>query len=53
MRADQEGKAWFWVPEGGRYGVATEVAGRVYRAEVRPRPPGEWSQVKLVRLRTR
>jgi len=50
IKADGEGKAWFRLPEAGRYRMVAQVGEKFYSAEVSPEPPGEWSQVKLVRL---
>jgi hypothetical protein len=52
VRADDEGQAWFRLPEPGRYRMVAQVDGHFYSAEVVPAVPGEWSQVKRVRLKT-
>ena len=50
VQADRGGRAWFKLKEGGRYRALVVRDGGFYEAMVVPEPPGEWYQVKEVRL---
>ena len=50
VRADMSGRAWFFLPEGGRYEIFVTDGQELKTSEVQPRPPGEWGQVETIEV---